>query len=231
MKKKLLTAAILTVAAITLVVTSVFITVAYLTSKAEVTNTFTVGNIALQLYESDVNADGQKLDDNPNVHGNMKDSIGNQYHLLPGKTYAKDPTIYLDANSDNAYLFVKVQNDIRDIQAPSSESTPTMREQMEKNNWTLYKEYTDGSVVYVYAKMIDGVLTPTEVNGKTHPSIDTFSQFTVDPDAVVSAYTNAKVIVKAFAIQRTQFEGNIDAAWSALMDAFPSEKGVEKVSE
>ena len=231
MKKKMLTAALLTVAAITLVVTTVFITVAYLTSKAEVTNTFTVGNITLSLYESDVDADGKALKDNSQVHGNMKDSIGNQYHLIPGKTYAKDPTIYLDANSDNSYLFVKAQNDIRAIQETDNPATPTMQQQMEANGWVLYKTFNDGSLIYVYGtkNAETGVVTPTEVNGKTKTNgFDTFSTFTVDNDANVSAYTNAKVVIKAFAIQRTQFEGNVEAAWDALMEAFPEEadKGV-----
>ena len=222
----MLTAALLTVAAITLVVTTVFITVAYLTSKAEVTNTFTVGNITLSLYESDVDADGQKLADNPNIHGNMKDSIGNQYHLIPGKTYAKDPTIYLDANSDNSYLFVKAQNDIRAIQETDNPATPTMQQQMEVNGWVLYKTFNDGSLIYVYGtkNAETGVITPTEVNGKTKTSgFDTFSTFTVDNGADVSGYTNAKVVIKAFAIQRTQFEGDVEAAWDALMAAFPEE--------
>lgn len=227
----MLTAALLTVAAITLVVTTVFITVAYLTSKAEVTNTFTVGNITLSLYESDVDADGQPIADNSQVHGNMKDSIGNQYHLIPGKTYAKDPTIYLDAKSDNSYLFVKVQNDIRNIQETDG-SALTMQQQMEANGWVLYKTFKDGSIIYVYGTgNAETSITPTWVNGNTpgndeHATpgtFDTFSTFTVDNDADVSGYTNAKVVVKAFAIQRTQFEGNVNAAWDALMKAFPEE--------
>ena len=237
MKKKMLTAALLTVAAITLVVTTVFITVAYLTSKAEVTNTFTVGNITLSLYESDVDSDGKALPDNDKIHGSMKDSIGNQYHLIPGKTYAKDPTIYLDAKSDNSYLFVKAQNDIRSIEIknPTAEKM-TMRQQMEANGWVLYKTFNDGSVVYVYGTTKDGKIIPTAVNGTTKGNkgtgsegvFDTFSTFTVDEDADVSGFTDAKVLIKAFAIQKTQFEGednlgDVNAAWEALMEAFPDE--------
>ena len=54
MKKKLITAALLTVAAITLVVATVFTTLAFLADSSAVSNTFTVGNVGIDMKESPV---------------------------------------------------------------------------------------------------------------------------------------------------------------------------------
>lgn len=82
MKKKLTT-----VLAIVLVVAlSVAGTYAYLTSKtATITNTFTVGNVKIDLAET----------------------TGTEYQLIPGKEYTKDPVVTVKGGSEKCYLFVK----------------------------------------------------------------------------------------------------------------------------
>lgn len=93
-------AMLMTLCAIILVVATVFGTMAYLTSDDEVVNTFTVGNVAI------------KLDEAP-VDGNGKATTGdrvkaNSYKLLPGHTYTKDPTIHVDAASEDCFIRAKV---------------------------------------------------------------------------------------------------------------------------
>ena len=126
MKKKLLTASLLTLCAIALVVGSVLTTIALLTASSGVSNVFTVGKISIAMWESKVNSDGKLVDASGNLivdaNGNLLEGKTpvkvdtNSYHLVPGKTYVKDPTIYiqsgvLDANViDNMYLFVKSSN-------------------------------------------------------------------------------------------------------------------------
>ncbi|MEE0809269.1 MAG: hypothetical protein U0L84_07930, partial [Acutalibacteraceae bacterium] len=73
MKKKLLLSALLTLSAVVLVVATVLTTIAFLAHQATVTNTFTMGNIMINLYESNVDKDGNKIADDPNIHGDMKD--------------------------------------------------------------------------------------------------------------------------------------------------------------
>ena len=160
-KKRLLTAAALTLAAVVLVVATVFTTVAYLTASSAVSNTFTVGKVFIAMYESKVDADGKKLADDANINGAKKDSDGNNYHLLPGATYDKDPTIYVDNTSDKSYLFVKIRNNIHSIEKGNfvhpGESTatldplkPTIREQMAAYGWQFYLTTATGDVfVYV----------------------------------------------------------------------------------
>lgn len=84
MKKKLTT-----VLAIVLVVAlSVAGTYAYLTDKtAAIKNTFTVGNVDIDLAET----------------------TGNSYKMVPGNTISKDPKVTVTANSEDSYVFVKVE--------------------------------------------------------------------------------------------------------------------------
>ena len=242
MKKKLFKAALLSVAAITLVVATVFVTVAYITSKASISNTFTVGNVSLELYESKVNDDGQKLADNPNVNGSKKDAIGNIYHLVPGKTYDKDPTVYINSTSsqDEAYLFVYVQNGIKDIElghynhgsnVPQDEiqaigAKITIEEQMKANGWVKLEDGTKGTVYYYATNTGTSeapVYTMKAVGGDTGINqVDIFSQFHIDGHAVVNAYKDAQINILAFAIQTTGFD-TPSAAWTALKAAYPAE--------
>ena len=94
--------------AILLVCISVGATVAYLTSTDEVKNTFTVGSVAITLDETDVTVDGVK-DTSARVQEN-------EYKLMPGHSYIKDPTVHFAAGSEASWLFVKVTNDISTIE-------------------------------------------------------------------------------------------------------------------
>jgi len=80
-----------------LVCSAAFGTIAYLTSTAEVTNTFTVGDVKITVDESDVTEDGKPIDGAPRV-------TANSYHLMPNVTYTKDPTMTVTAGSDESYV-------------------------------------------------------------------------------------------------------------------------------
>lgn len=196
MKKKLLKATVLTLCAVALVVGSVLATIAYLTASTAVSNTFTVGNIKIAMYESKVDADGKKVADT-DLHGAMKDSDGNNYHLLPGKTYDKDPTIYIDATSDKSYVFVKVRNNISDVEygnfihadgskADPDTNKPTMAEQMAAYGWQYYLHTATGDV-YVYVGNVDntvGVNGVTNGNKLTGTALDAVINKTAKPAEV-----------------------------------------------
>lgn len=81
---------------------SVFATVAYLTAEKSVTNTFTVGNIDISLDETKVYPDGTPVEPEERVEEN-------NYHLVPGSSYVKDPTLTIDAESEEAYVRMLVQ--------------------------------------------------------------------------------------------------------------------------
>ncbi|MBP3541617.1 MAG: hypothetical protein J6K72_07385 [Clostridia bacterium] len=127
---------------------SVFGTMAYLTSTASATNTFTVGNVLIDLDETAVDPEGHPKydlngDNTPDIsvdeEGNVtvlpestvnKDQIppkveidengnlvpeqgepippsrnkGNQYNLVPGKEFLKDPTVTVKDGSEESYV-------------------------------------------------------------------------------------------------------------------------------
>ena len=73
-------------------------TVAWLIADTDpVINTFTYGDINIDLKETDTDKDG---DGNPNT---------NNYPMIPGNPITKDPVVTFKANSENAWLFVKLE--------------------------------------------------------------------------------------------------------------------------
>lgn len=251
MKKKILTASLLLLCAVALVATSVLTTVALLTSSSGVSNVFTVGDVKISMYESKVNSAGERVNANGTVLGAGEEPVKvdtNSYHLIPGETYVKDPTIYINSGEmDDMYLFVKSTNMIRSAEAGNysdrTASTPkAMREQMLANGWVEFVRSGDGiEIVWVYGtRNADGVITPTPVNKATKQNADATAgefrlcdSFTVYQHADVSLYGAASVTFTGFAIQKNGFTGDdstgqalTKAAWEAIKGSFPYNTGI-----
>lgn len=94
-------ALLLTLCAVLLVTASVLGTMAFLTSTASVENTFTVGSVKITLDEAKVTTDGKPIKGAERV-------AENSYKLMPGHTYTKDPTIHVDAASEDCFIRAKV---------------------------------------------------------------------------------------------------------------------------
>lgn len=94
--------------AVLLVGVSIAGTVAYLTSQDEVVNNFTVGQVKISLDEA-------KVDDNGDtVTGDNAGRVQtNNYRLLPGHEYDKDPTVHVTKGSEGCYvrMFVTITHD------------------------------------------------------------------------------------------------------------------------
>lgn len=99
--KKTSKALLLTICAVLLVAASVMGTMAYLTSTDKVQNTFTVGKVAIKLDEAKVDANGKAVEPAVRVQAN-------EYKLLPGHTYTKDPTVTVLKDSVASYVRMKV---------------------------------------------------------------------------------------------------------------------------
>lgn len=76
-------------------------TVAYLTSTANVKNTFTVGSVNIKLDEAKVTPDGKAVTPAERV-------TANDYKLMPGHEYTKDPTVTVLKGSEKSYVRMKV---------------------------------------------------------------------------------------------------------------------------
>ena len=107
MKAKTKTKALLmSLCAVLLVAASVLGTMAYLTDSKDVKNTFTVGNVTIKLDEAKVDENGtQVVDKDGNPVARVTE---NEYKLLPGHTYTKDPTVTVLAPSVESYVRMKV---------------------------------------------------------------------------------------------------------------------------
>ncbi len=93
--------------AVLLVAGSVAGTLAYLTSRSQVVNTFTMGKVDIDLTETKVDDDGNVLTDedgNPTGERTDDEDNTNNYRLVPGAVYVKDPTITVKADSEEAYI-------------------------------------------------------------------------------------------------------------------------------
>lgn len=189
-------ALLLAICALMLVSASILGTVAYLTDTETVTNTFTVGAVALSLDEADVDEYGV-IDGEDRVQAN-------EYKLIPGRTYVKDPTVHVDPKSESCWLFVKVDNEIASVEAADH----TIASQILANGWTAL-DGADG----VYYKSFDKNADPKVLDHVV------FTDFTVDGEKTgddLAALAGKKIHVTAYGIQLDGFEGNPTGAWEAV---------------
>lgn len=178
-------------------------TLAYLTSQDSVTNTFTVGNVTITLDEAKVNPDGTL------VTGEGAGRVeANSYKLIPGHTYVKDPTIHLDNQSEDCYLFVKVENGISGIEA----SDNNIASQLTSNGW---KSLEGNNGVYYYTYDGQAIVSVGDNN-----DYKVFDSFTINGDANVGSVdtTNTKITITAYAVQSDGFS-TAAAAWEATFGA------------
>lgn len=229
LKKKLLITLGAVVGVVAIVVTSVLGTLAYLTSSAAVSNVFTIGNVGITMTESKVNPDGTLFD------GGATQVDTNTYHLLPGKTYVKDPVITVSAGSTASYLFVLLRNDLEQIAWNDTEH-PSIAQQMADNGWAKYTKASTGWVYVFVGFNEDGtskvpssnvVLESGKASDLSAEFVEAtktnyrdqdgnrvadkagkyalFNNFSIKTNADVSTYGAAKVTLTAVAIQADGF--------------------------
>lgn len=194
---------------------SVLGTLAYLTSQDQVVNTFTVGKVAITLDEMKATSDGKPVVPADRVKAN-------NYKLLPGLTYAKDPTVTVLKGSERSYVKLVV------TVSKASESDKLLKE-CETNlgavisgydaaNWILksntedkanntrtyefwYKEAVDASAADVKLDaLFDQIVVPGNITNAQLASID-----------------GLKIDIVAYAIQADGF-ADADAAWAAFAE-------------
>ena len=203
-------ALVLALCAVLLVVTTVFVTMAFLTSEDSVQNTFTVGEVTISLDELDVDGDDW-LTDNKEYTKDGSTTIrdkANEYKLIPGKTYTKDPTIHVGAKSEPCYLFVKVENGLVNAEA---DGNTTIAKQMENKGWFPVNGTED---VYYYGTLT----TIAAVNGGQDKVV--FDEFTIDDSVEADdlvKYADKEIKVTAYAIQAEGFEKtDIASIWAKI---------------
>lgn len=231
-KKKLLTAIVLTLSAVALIVVSVLGTIAYMTASSAVSNTFTVGNVAIDMWETKVDKNGSPITPEEKVKTNS-------YHLVPGNKYTKNPTIEILSGldgGDSMFLYVKSHNGIRNIEAGNQSGATaeslSVRQQMEQNGWVQLLTSGDGKeIVWVYGtRADDGKITPVPVDAKYQQTrfdgnvgpagqIQLCQYFQIDEKFTdLSVHNSSMVDFVAFAIQASGIN-DAPTGWEAIKSA------------
>lgn len=195
----------LVVASIAILLIGTMSTLAYFTDQEKVTNTFTVGKVHIDLDEKNV-------DDT--LAGLARDQE-NQYHLIPGQKYVKDPTVHVVPNSSDCYVYVTVDNQIAGIEAATEkEGYKTIADQMKANGWSALAE-KDGLTVYAYKDTVAQSAAQTD--------LVVFEEFKVDGEKgtndSIAKHKDSKIIVNAYAIQAAGFDNALEA-WNTASKAF-----------
>ena len=188
-------AILMVVCAMLLVAASVMGTLAYLTSSAYVTNTFSVGKVAITMDEADVDDYGNVLlgdDETP-----LARVQANKYKLVPGHTYTKDPTIHVQAKSENCWVFVKIENGL---------GVDVTLENMNSKFEPLIVDNAHVDDVYYYEDIVPYSEDVTD--------LVVFTDFTFGQTANPATYENASIKVTGYAIQADGFD-TAEEAWTA----------------
>ena len=242
MKKKNLKKLLLAVCcAALLVCVSIGATVAYLTSREEVKNTFTVGKVKITLDEAAVNDEGQPILDTIDgtiVVDDPADATrcdGNQYKLMPGHTYTKDPTVTVKAGSEESYVRMLVTVTIADPDAASV--LPAKLDGIVLGYEAKWQRYGDVKMTkdetkvtysyeYRYFETVAGVGEDGKEADKVLPALFTGikipDDWTKDTLEKLGGMTGSgfSVDIVAEAIQKDGFE-TADKAWTAFDKANP----------
>lgn len=198
--------------AVALVVTSVFGTLAYLQSTDEVVNTFTVGKVHIKLDEAPVDENGDATDG-----ARVK---ANDYHLLPGHKYDKDPMVTVLEGSESSYIKMTVTfsnaKELDAIFAPTGANLTSIFGGYDDANW-----------------IAKGNTEDTQKNTRTYefwyketvaaPTADVALDALFETITVPGSINNAQletiagmtITVNAYAIQADGF-ANAEAAWAAF---------------
>ena len=175
-------------------------TIAYLTdTTGPVTNTFTVGNVDINLTETfntDTDKDGE--------------ADAWQAQLIPGTTYTKDPVVTVTANSEDCWLFVKFEengNPSTYLDYTSNLNTA--------NGWT----QGDGANIpaNVWYRAVPKAATDTSFQLLAGNTV------TIDSTAVTNATmekaAEAELVYTAYACQSANM--SVEAAWAELNPTTP----------
>lgn len=185
-------------------------TVAWLISKSEtVTNTFTYGNIGIELKEHEyipVNGNGEK-----NKLGEKEVIENKNYKIIPGVDLPKDPFIRFTIDSEDCWLFVKVEggNFIDKVEWKIADG------------WTeLAGATTDGSKVYYMKVAADDQIKEENIYILKNNTIivpETIQKEDVieTVNGVVSTKSPVNFKFTAYAIQQEGFK-TAEAAWAEV---------------
>ena len=200
---------------------SVLVTMAYLTSQDTVTNTFTVGKVSITLDETDVDEYGVAI---PNAE-RVKE---NEYKLIPGHTYVKDPTVHVEAGSEESYLRMMVTvTDFNDLCAAWGKTTDEFTFDDIANGfgegWALEtKTYDAAKNECVFEYRFNNIVDASTAIPALFNEIEIADGIS---NNALNTLGEMKIIVVAHAIQADGFTANDDTGATAADEAWAAFEG------
>ena len=199
--------------ALLLICSAYFTTLAFLTDETgSVLNTFALGDVVITLDETELDEFGEPT-------GN-RTYIGNQYKLVPGTSYVKDPTIHVDPNSVNSLLFVAIENTANSADPAYPNAVTYEMEDVsgeltvdgETASWKVFKQEGDTTIYYLEKPVLPG------------SDVLIFNGFKFAPEiSDMQPYVDSYVAITAYALQADGFfldgDGQLqdpEAAWMAF---------------
>ena len=203
---------VLALCAVLLVVGTILGTVAYLQDTASVVNTFTVGNVHLKLDEAVVDEKGEPT--------GGRTETGNAYHLIPGVTYTKDPTVTVLKGSEESYvrmmLTLNCASELDAIFAPNGAVLTEIFKGYDAIKWE-YVDVTrgnDNTITYEF-RYFETVKLEKDTDLVLDALFDTVTVPNTMTGEQLATIADLKITVEAHAIQATGF-ANADEAWAAF---------------
>lgn len=205
----------LMMAAVLLITATVFGTMAYLTSQDQVVNTFTVGSVAIKLDEADVKPDGTyETDHDSRV-------AANDYKLIPGHTYIKDPTVTVLEGSESSYvrMLVTISNARQLKEVFGDDFSPeNYVEGWNRETWipgVFTEDEAANTMIYEF-RYKETVAAP-DMDVVLEDLFDSFTVPGIVDNDNLAKLADTTVTVVAHAIQSDGFD-SADAAWNAFGD-------------
>lgn len=217
-------ALLLSLCVVVLTAVTAFGTYAYLTDKDADVNTFTVGSVQIDLDEAKVNEDGTYVINHDN---RVKE---NKYHLIPGHSYIKDPTVTVKGGSSETYVrmlvTVNYSKELDAIFAPTGADltsifaghdaaiwVPAGNEENTANNTRTYEFRYHGTVAatetdLVLDDLFESFTIPGSITKEQLATLVTRDQ----NGEITDQFT---ITVEAHAIQAAGFD-TADDAWAAF---------------
>lgn len=191
-------------------------TIAWLTAQSDtVKNTFTVGNIEIDLYESQYDQTTNEL-----VSGTQVKT--NTYKIVPGKNVPKDPEVLVKKGSEPCWVFIKVEesNFVSGLISYQIWS-PLYWEKLEGEEGVYYADVSPENDEYS-GDFDNGVLKINEkidiINGREI----TVSGDITKEDLAATKDKEVSLNFTAYAIQREGFD-TAAAAWAQIKTSYPEQ--------
>lgn len=212
MNKKLRRILLTVCSAALLVCVTVGATVAYLTSTATVTNTFSVGNVSIKLDEAKANPDGSLVPNADRVKANS-------YKLLPGHTYNKDPMVTVLKGSESCYVKMTVTfskaAELDAIFTPNGANMTSIFKGYDSTNWIDKGNTKDTAAnTRTYEFWYKAAVAAPDGDVALDALFDSITVPGTITNDQLATLKDMTITVNAYAIQADGF-ANAEAAWAA----------------